>query len=341
MSSKRGSYSALNEVTSINGQGRVSTDRCTKILLIITTVVALYIAGVLTTNLVFSVLTWNYHTTGAEFNVICSYSCGQTCIGKGVPDCYKPCFDACVNPQSDKKSNSVLGGYIRRDAVHHVGVTVSNLTASVDFYTNILGGALVPEAGGDNWNGDDVLNLLFQENILQGRRKDPQATLEDLEVADLSTDGTDTLAARYISFGTLNIELLDYRAINKSANNSHVPYTYEHTSPSIVPAMHICFYLHDDVVMNDFILKLEDESKSRGYDKVKCNRIIEVKDEEERVKVGKEKIYNSFVVTDGNFQGWRLTYCKGPDGEQFEIAQATGRAKKLFSEALGTYLSSK
>ena len=50
---------------------------------------------------------------------------------------------------------------------------------------------------------------------------------------------------------------------------------------------------------------------------------------------------NSYEVTDGGFQGWGLSYCKGPDGEQLEFNKVEGNATRDFDQALRTYLEGK
>ncbi len=48
---------------------------------------------------------------------------------------------------------------------------------------------------------------------------------------------------------------------------------------------------------------------------------------------------NSYAVVGGDFDGWSLAYCKGPDGEQLEFNQVVRAAKADFDQALRTYLS--
>jgi len=270
-------------------------------------------------------------------NAFCGYSCGQVCIGKPKAVCFDPCYKSC-DDGANNNSSAVLSDYFRRDFIHHVGLTVSNLTQSVDFYVNILGGVEVIGAGGDSWRGDDVFNLLFQKELLDSYATNK--SLSDEKIANLATNGTDVLAARYINFGALQVELLDYRAYEGTTGSS-LPFYHNTSSPSVVNNMHICLYLKDSVDMDSFVLTLESEAKKRGYDKVKCNRIVHVDNEQEREQVGEQLIYNSYLVTNGPFTGWRLVYCKGPDGEQFELAQALSKAKEAFQEATTAYVTSK
>jgi hypothetical protein len=42
---------------------------------------------------------------------------------------------------------------------------------------------------------------------------------------------------------------------------------------------------------------------------------------------------NSNGITEGQSNGWRLIYCKGPEGEQLEFVQALGPVKRVFDDA--------
>jgi hypothetical protein len=96
--------------------------------------------------------------------------------------------------------------------------------------------------------------------------------------------------------------------------------------------MHICFHIRDDVDFNKFIADLEAESAKRGMTHVKANRVITVTSEKERLAAPMEA--NSNGITEGRSNGWRLIYCKGPEGEQLEFVQALGPVKRIFDDAL-------
>mmetsp|Transcript_28373 Transcript_28373/g.71245 ORF Transcript_28373/g.71245 Transcript_28373/m.71245 type:complete len:340 (+) Transcript_28373:125-1144(+) len=277
-------------------------------------------------------------------NVLCSYTCGKLCLGKGE-SCFDLCYDPCTAPQPPYPLNTVgaggtaLGSFIRRDAIQHVGVTCSNLTRSREWYTEVLGGVLVPDAGGPDWKGDDVYNLLTQKEQLDAARSGETAQQE--EIPQLQQNGSDVLAAVYVNFGALQVELLDYRARPGKEQQSKLPYYHHSSSPAVVTNMHISFYLNEQADLNEFVLHLERESAKRGFDQVRCNRLVHVNSEAEREAVGLLRKYNSFLQTSGPFQGWALAYCKGPDGEQLEFNQATGKALADFDAALAEYLKSK
>jgi hypothetical protein len=150
------------------------------------------------------------------------------------------------------------------------------------------------------------LNLLLQKELLDA--KELNETMKQEMIANLASNGTDTLAARYINFGALQIELLDYRARLGSGAGSDLPYYHHSSSPSIVNNMHVCFYIRDDVDLNQFVFDFETTSKNLGFNQVKCNRIVHVDSEEQRELLGSKLIYNSFDVVDGPFKG--LKYFK-------------------------------
>ncbi len=88
----------------------------------------------------------------------------------------------------------------------------------------------------------------------------------------------------------------------------------------------------DDVDFNKFIADLEAESAKRGMTQVRANRVLTVTSEKERLAAPMEA--NSNGITKGRSNGWRLIYCKGPEGEQLEFVQALGPVKRTFDEAL-------
>eukprot|EP00823_Brevimastigomonas_motovehiculus_P002485 TRINITY_DN1511_c0_g1_i1.p1 TRINITY_DN1511_c0_g1~~TRINITY_DN1511_c0_g1_i1.p1 ORF type:complete len:331 (+),score=62.58 TRINITY_DN1511_c0_g1_i1:200-1192(+) len=261
-----------------------------------------------------------------SYDVICGMACGRVCLGKATDTCFAPCFDACQKPSP---SVGLLSSYLTKDAIQHVGITVSNLTRSVDFYTRFLGGVEVPGAGGEGWDGDDSYQLLMQHEILNNMS----------DIAQLQSAGCDTLSARYISFGALQIELLYYHARN-AACQTQMPVFHKTTAPSVAQNMHVAFHVADNVNLNDFINRLESEASKAGYAQVKCNRLKPVANEEERQKMGLEHPeYNSMRTASGDFMGWGIAYCKGVDGEQIEFNQVFQNAKVDFDKALGWYLS--
>eukprot|EP00771_Trimastix_marina_P003726 gnl/Trimastix_PCT/5082.p1 GENE.gnl/Trimastix_PCT/5082~~gnl/Trimastix_PCT/5082.p1 ORF type:complete len:325 (-),score=75.25 gnl/Trimastix_PCT/5082:145-1119(-) len=269
-------------------------------------------------------------------NPLCASTCGRVCMGSTLAACYDKCYHGCTNPP--KKPTSLLGGYLKRNAVQHIGLTVHDMKKALTFYTEILGGALVPKAGGHDFVGDGIFNTLFQnEELLAHERGEAFA---QMRIADLRS-GKDHLDAYYIHFGTVNIELLQYRPADAPSDSNHsLPYAHHSGSPSQINNQHIAFFLEDHVDANQFVDTMETECAKRGLN-VRCNRIKRVESEAERVQVGHQKKYNSFTVKGNEFEGWTLAYCKGPDGEQLEFNKAIAKAQVDFDTALAHYLQSK
>jgi hypothetical protein len=151
-------------------------------------------------------------------------------------------------------------------------------------------------------------------------------------VPDLN-GGEQRLDVRFIQFDNVVIELLQYRDANQpmgSGDSFGEP--RDHMSPAYPRSMHICFHIRDDVDFNQFIRDLEAEAARRGMTQVRANRVITVASEAERRSAPMEA--NSNPITEGRSAGWRLIYCKGPEGEQLEFVQALEPVKKTFDDAL-------
>ena len=134
-------------------------------------------------------------------SVVCFNLCRQSS--------WTSCLRACdASRASATQRPSVLGQYITfENAIQHFGITTSNLSRSVAFYTSIMGGVEVRNAGGDGWKGDRVYQLLMQAAIIGGGH-DPAARF----AANLSAAGPDVLDARYVAFDSMVLELLEYAA---------------------------------------------------------------------------------------------------------------------------------
>ncbi len=218
--------------------------------------------------------------------------------------------------------------------VHHFGITVEDMRKALEFYTEILGGKIIiPEIG---LAGDTMHNTLFQQEEIEAIEKgvDPKS----IGVPNLR-DGTEKLDLYFIQFDNVVLEILQYRDTNAAPNGSNAfPAKHAYSSPAFVNSMHISFYLKDDVDVDKFVKDLETECHKRGMDKVKCNRIVTVRSQAERQQVASE--YNSCKLYGGDFgdfEGWTLVYCKGPNGEQLEFNQVLRKAKVLFEKARQDY----
>lgn len=247
--------------------------------------------------------------------------------------------------KQNENGKSSLGHYLQ--GVQHFGITVDDMAKAMEFYTEVLGGKVALR--GDGFIGPVLHNTLFQKEELEAieRGIDPKT----LGVANLR-DGSDAaIDVRFLSFGNTVLELIHFRDAKLTPN---APNLFEKVSSCVgyanVP--HISFYVKDDVDLNQFARLLEDECQRRGLTSVICNRVIHVNSEEERKKVALKYNANKFWndpeyfvegYSDsefGDWEGWSLFYCKGPNGEQLEFNQVTRKAKENFTRAEEEYNNS-
>lgn len=224
-----------------------------------------------------------------------------------------------------ERNSGPLG--IRLQGVQHFGLTVQNLDRAFLFYTEVLGGTEIMRDG--DFQGERIHNTLLTDQEIEARvrRVNPRT----IGVPDLR-GGTQRLDVRFIQFDNVVIELLHYRDANHpSGSGPSFAEPLDHMSPAFPRMMHICFHIRDDVDFNKFIADLEAESARRGMTQVKANRVVTVTTEQERKAAPTEA--NSNGITEGKSNGWRLIYCKGPEGEQLEFVQALGPVKRVFDEA--------
>jgi len=224
------------------------------------------------------------------------------------------------------RNSAPLGARLR--GVQHFGVTVQDMERAFAFYTDVLGGTEVMRDG--DFQGERIHNTLLtdQEIEARARRVNPRS----LGVPDLR-GGAQRLDVRFIQFDNVVIELLKYRDADQSAGGTATfAEPLAHMSPAFPRMMHICFHIRDDVDFNKFIADLEAESARRGMTQVRANRVITVATESERLAAPIDA--NSNGITEGKSNGWRLIYCKGPEGEQLEFVQALGPVKQTFDNAL-------
>ena len=227
---------------------------------------------------------------------------------------------------AEARNSGPLGARLR--GVQHFGVTVQSMDRAFAFYTEVLGGTEIMRDG--DFQGERIHNTLLtdQEIEARARRVNPRT----LGVPDLK-GGAQRLDVRFIQFDNVVIELLQYRDAEQPAGaGASFAEPLDPMSPAFPRMMHICFHIRDDVDFNKFIADLEAESARRGMTQVKANRVITVTSEEQRRAAPMEA--NSNGITEGRSNGWRLIYCKGPEGEQLEFVQALGPVKRVFDEAL-------
>jgi catechol 2,3-dioxygenase-like lactoylglutathione lyase family enzyme len=235
-----------------------------------------------------------------------------------------------------------LGRYLQ--GVQHVGVTVDDMARSLEFYIDVLGGKLAIK--GNGFYGDVLTNTLFQKEELDALERD--ISPRSLGVPEIRTGQNEALDVVFVSFGNTVVELLHFRDAKLDPN---APNTFPKLPPGVGHgnAGHISFYVKDDVDLNAFAKQLEEECRRRGIKNVVCNRIVQVKSEAERRAVALKHCANKFWndpdyfvegYSDsefGDFLGWSLFYCKGPNGEQLEFNQVTRQAREHFDRARQQY----
>src|SRR5262245_60487188 len=226
--------------------------------------------------------------------------------------------------------------------LHHVGVTVDDLAKSLAFYVEVLGGRLA--LSGDGFDGETLHQTLFQRECLDAALSG--VPLRSLGVASVR-DGSEKLDVRLISFGSTLVELLHFRdgKLTPAAPGA-LPALPSAVGPNA--AVHICFGVKEEIDLNQFALDLEAECRARGI-VVSCNRTVAVRSEAERRDAPARDAANKFWndprypaegVSDeafGDFRGLGFFYCKGPNGEQLEFAQAIRKAKDHMRQAEQRY----
>ena len=146
-----------------------------------------------------------------------------------------------------------------------------------------------------------MYQLLMQYALMQG-----PATAQ--WAANLSSSGTETLSARYVSFGTMVVEILDYfspeasmqRALAMGNNSSSggntigefPKWSSSNAAPSVVQNMHFSFNVRPELDLNEFVNALEAQAHAAGYSNVVCNRLVKVR----RVWPRDETIYVQMKV---------------------------------------------
>lgn len=234
--------------------------------------------------------------------------------------------DAGATPSASPRDKAPLGA--RLQGVQHFGLTVQNMERAFEFYTEVLGGTEVMRDG--DFQGERIHNtLLTDQDIEANVRAVNPATIG---VPDLR-GGAQRLDVRFVQFDNVVIELLQYRdAAQPMGGPNSFAEPLDHMSPAFPRMMHICFHIRDDVDFNVFIRDLEAEAGRRGMNQVRANRVVTVTSEAERRAAPLDA--NSNPITEGKSDGWRLIYCKGPEGEQLEFVQALGPVKRTFDDAL-------
>lgn len=243
---------------------------------------------------------------------------------------------------SVEQHSNGLGRWLQ--GVQHVGVTVDDMRKSLEFYVEVLGGRIA--LMGTGFSGSVLHYTLFQKEEIDAIQNGVSA--RSLGVPDVRDGSREALDVCFISFGNTCVELLHFRdaRLDQNAPNcfAKLPSGVGHGNAS-----HISFHVKDDVNLNLFAKKLEEECRRRGITNVVCNHVVHVNSHEERMNLplryAANKFWNDpeyfvegYSDSDfGDFQGWSLFYCKGPNGEQLEFNQVTRKAKQHFDRARNEY----
>jgi catechol 2,3-dioxygenase-like lactoylglutathione lyase family enzyme len=284
----------------------------------------------------------------AYSNAFCASLCSPVCVTETGPSCYSTCYSSCDARQGLTRPAD-MGDWLLPNSVQHVGLTTSNLTRSVEFYTEMLGGVEVLNAGGDGWKSNEVYQLLMQAALIRGGQAASWA-------ANLTENGPDTMNARYVALGNVVIELLDYqseeaqlqrrlhargRRTGTEGVRRFPAFSNSTVAPSVAGNMHISFNVRPSRDLNKFVDEFVSKAHARGWSRVYCDRLVPV-------PVGTDGMGNvsqvplednSFYTSSGGFRGWSLAYCKGPDDEQLEFNVVQQEAASDFDQALRVYLN--
>lgn len=229
-------------------------------------------------------------------------------------------------PGARPRDGAPLGARLR--GVQHFGLTVQNMERAFAFYTEVLGGTEIMRDG--DFQGERIHNTLLTAEEIEARER--RVNPRGRGVPDLR-GGAQRLDVRFIQFDNVVLELLQYRDAGQPMGGPNAfAEPLDPMSPAFPRMMHICFHIDDDVDFNLFIRDLEAESAQRGMSQVRANRVVTVTTEAERKAAPLDA--NSNPIAEGKSNGWRLIYCRGPEGEQLEFVQALGPVKQVFDGAL-------
>ncbi|XP_046585064.1 uncharacterized protein LOC124292035 [Haliotis rubra] len=204
--------------------------------------------------------------------------------------------------------------------IAYISVTTDNMTASTQFYTQVLGGMLVPELT-FTFSGDSHYYRMFQKEILDARTQgvDPA----QLGVPDIRDNGTHEVHGNFIIFDNGIIQLVEY--VLKASTDTIFDMRDRRSCSAYIGAQMVCFWVKDDVDFNHYIAEMERKSRDLGLDQIKVNRPVTVHNEAERLAVPENELDVTFNT--GVFDGLSMAYFKGPSGERLELNQIVRRYK--------------
>lgn len=199
---------------------------------------------------------------------------------------------------------------------HHIGITTSHLEISRKFYVDVLGGTLISDLTGRNFQGNEEMYVLFQKEVLEARSKN--ISLSDAKVPDVTTGGSVGLSLYFVLFDNLVVELLEY---NETTMSQAYSANYKHKSAAYVNTVTASFWVKDDVDLDDFIKRLETASGQRSIP-IKANHVSVA-----------GTATASFDSSQVNLQGMSVAHVTGPSGELIEFVKITGESRLRFKAA--------
>mmetsp|Transcript_13848 Transcript_13848/g.35333 ORF Transcript_13848/g.35333 Transcript_13848/m.35333 type:complete len:369 (-) Transcript_13848:195-1301(-) len=279
-----------------------------------------------------------------DVDMMCAYSCGHLCYGKH-PSCYGSCYQRCsalqvAHPDAASVAAQSPARLLAPSSIHHVGLTVMDLEKSVQFYTEVLGGVVVPNARIHGAYGERLQSILFEKEMRDVRSL--KTSPEELWIANVTDRADHTLHAVFLSFGSVMLELVQFRCSHTGQGHD---FRHVRTAPSVQNSMHLAFEVAMDVGMDVFLARLEAAAAAKGLPVV-CNRpnsvwqgdVASSTAEPHRTDAQPSK---TFEFSAQDLGGWFVVFCKGPNGEQLEFSQAQGAARAAFIGGLAQFMATK
>lgn len=207
--------------------------------------------------------------------------------------------------------------------------TTDDMQRSIEFYAEVLGGTEISFCAQDSdfcvdgavrYSGDVHLNAIFHPEIAAG---------EEAQVPNIGDSGDYEVRSRFVVIGNGVVHLMQFA--NKTAGD-YYDMREPLTSPGILGATHMCFWVEPQVNQNDYVWEVESESQGRGWNNVAWNRPVPQETRDDRATVPKDD-YTLLVECDCAFDGLTWSYWKGPSGEQLELYQMSGIFKEVSARA--------
>ena len=230
-------------------------------------------------------------------------------------------FSSSTNCTSDEPLGNCLYGF------HHIGVTTDDFTASLKFYTNVMGGVLLTDFTGNNIYGDEIYEALFQQEI--DETSGDIGALEAAGIPNLANNGMEKYDVVFVLFSNMVVRL--GRFSNRPSGDILFNATHP-SSPAYISSCHLAFWVKNTIDLNQLIKDVERDSNLMGLSRVQGNRAVDI-------PIGGWNAVDLFDYshtvnsTGTNFDGLSYSYMKGPSGEQLEFFQLKGKSDDAFRKA--------